>query len=183
MSKIALSSNALGTGTLTIASPNTNTDRTLTLPDNTGTLLSTTSTSVLPKGIPAFYAAGAATTLVTNVITKLLGATVVFDTNSCYNSALTRFTPNVAGYYQFDFSAQYTGAAYTSFLSAMMGKNGTFGEVAVNHNLTTYMTITGSRLLYMNGTTDYVEPALNQQSGVNQTANLIYFSGFLVRAD
>jgi len=38
MSKITLSGNASGTGTLTIAAPNTNTDRTLTLPDATGTV-------------------------------------------------------------------------------------------------------------------------------------------------
>jgi hypothetical protein len=36
MSKIALSGNASGTGTLTIAAPNTDSDRTLTLPDATG---------------------------------------------------------------------------------------------------------------------------------------------------
>jgi hypothetical protein len=39
MSKIALSPNASGTGTFTVASPNSNTDRTLTLPDATGTVL------------------------------------------------------------------------------------------------------------------------------------------------
>jgi hypothetical protein len=39
MSQVALSGNASGTGTFTIASPNSNTDRTLTLPDATGTLL------------------------------------------------------------------------------------------------------------------------------------------------
>lgn len=39
MSRVALSGNALGTGTFTIASPNSNTDRTLNLPDQTGTLL------------------------------------------------------------------------------------------------------------------------------------------------
>jgi hypothetical protein len=38
MSKIALSGNASGTGTLTIAAPNTNTDRTLDLPDAAGTI-------------------------------------------------------------------------------------------------------------------------------------------------
>lgn len=41
MSKVSLAGNASGTGIFTIASPNSNTDRTLTLPDNTGTLLST----------------------------------------------------------------------------------------------------------------------------------------------
>jgi hypothetical protein len=38
MSRITLAPNASGTGTLTIAAPNTNTDRTLTLPDATGTV-------------------------------------------------------------------------------------------------------------------------------------------------
>jgi hypothetical protein len=38
MSKIALSGNASGTGTFTIASPNSNTDRTLNLPDAGGTV-------------------------------------------------------------------------------------------------------------------------------------------------
>ena len=39
MSKIALEPNASGTGTFTIASPNSNTSRTLTLPDAAGELL------------------------------------------------------------------------------------------------------------------------------------------------
>ena len=39
MSKVALSGNASGTGTFTIKSPNSNTDRTLSLPDSTGTVL------------------------------------------------------------------------------------------------------------------------------------------------
>jgi hypothetical protein len=43
MSLVAISGNASGTGTLTIAAPNTNSDFTLTLPENTGTLISTKS--------------------------------------------------------------------------------------------------------------------------------------------
>jgi len=39
MSKISLTPNASGTGTFTIASPNSNTNRTLTLPDADGALL------------------------------------------------------------------------------------------------------------------------------------------------
>jgi hypothetical protein len=46
MSKIALSPNASGTGTLTIAAPDTSTNRTLTLPDESGTVL--TSGAALP---------------------------------------------------------------------------------------------------------------------------------------
>ena len=38
MSKVKIQSNPSGTGTLTIAAPNTNTDRTLDLPDSSGAL-------------------------------------------------------------------------------------------------------------------------------------------------
>jgi hypothetical protein len=41
MSKIALTPNASGSGTFTIAAPNSNTDRTLTLPDSAGTIATT----------------------------------------------------------------------------------------------------------------------------------------------
>ena len=44
MSKIALNSNASGTGVFTIASPNSDTDRTLSLPDQSGTVALTANT-------------------------------------------------------------------------------------------------------------------------------------------
>jgi hypothetical protein len=47
MSKIALSGNASGTGTLTIAAPNTNSNYTLTIPGETGTLLTSASSPTL----------------------------------------------------------------------------------------------------------------------------------------
>lgn len=47
MSKISLSPNASGTGTFTIASPNSNTDRTLTLPDSTGTVVVTSGAQTI----------------------------------------------------------------------------------------------------------------------------------------
>jgi hypothetical protein len=47
MSKVKIEGNASGTGTFTIAAPNSNTDRTLTLPDEAGTVL--TSASDIPS--------------------------------------------------------------------------------------------------------------------------------------
>lgn len=47
MSKVKIEGNASGTGTFTIASPNSNTDRTLTLPDAAGEIV-TASGGVLP---------------------------------------------------------------------------------------------------------------------------------------
>jgi hypothetical protein len=50
MSKVAITGNVSGTGTLTIAAPNTNTDYTLTLPTNTGTILTNATTTGFPAG-------------------------------------------------------------------------------------------------------------------------------------
>lgn len=43
MSKVSIAGNASGSATFTIAAPATNTDRTLTLPDNSGTVLTSAS--------------------------------------------------------------------------------------------------------------------------------------------
>jgi len=52
MSLVKISGNASGTGTLTIAAPNTNTDYTLTLPTNTGTIV-TSASSIAASQLPA----------------------------------------------------------------------------------------------------------------------------------
>jgi hypothetical protein len=51
MSKVSLAGNASGTGIFTIASPNSNTDRTLTLPDNTGTILTSATNLAGQTGV------------------------------------------------------------------------------------------------------------------------------------
>lgn len=50
MSQVRVSGNASGTGILTVTSPNTNSNYTLTLPAQTGTLLSNASTTGFPAG-------------------------------------------------------------------------------------------------------------------------------------
>lgn len=60
MSKIALTPNPAGTGTLTIAAPSTNVDRTITLPDASGTILA--------SGAPAASVDNVVTTKVPVVI-------------------------------------------------------------------------------------------------------------------
>jgi hypothetical protein len=52
MSSIKLSPNASGTGIFTVAAPNSNTDRTLTLPDSTGTILTNVAQSVPRSALP-----------------------------------------------------------------------------------------------------------------------------------
>jgi hypothetical protein len=65
MSKVSLSGNASGTGIFTIASPNSNTDRTLTLPDQTGTLLSSSAQGIPKSALP------------TGSVLQVVGATTV----------------------------------------------------------------------------------------------------------
>ena len=60
MSKVAIQGNASGTGTFTIESPATNTDRTLTLPDEAGTVLTSASNLAGLTGIPTASQSGKA---------------------------------------------------------------------------------------------------------------------------
>ena len=53
MSKVAIQGNASGTGVFTIASPATNTDRTLTLPDEAGTVLTSAGALSVNASAPA----------------------------------------------------------------------------------------------------------------------------------
>lgn len=62
MSKVSLAGNASGTGIFTIASPNSNTDRTLTLPNSSGTLLNNASTAGFPAGSVLQVVSAATTT-------------------------------------------------------------------------------------------------------------------------
>ena len=55
MSSIAVTASATGTGVVSLVAPVTNTNRTITLPDVTGTVL-TTATAGVPINGPAFSA-------------------------------------------------------------------------------------------------------------------------------
>ena len=53
MAKVKIQGHASGTGVLTVTAPNTNTDRTITLPDSSGTLATTGDT--VPSGVIAMW--------------------------------------------------------------------------------------------------------------------------------
>ena len=76
MSSIKLESNASGTGIFTIQSPSSNTNRTISLPDNTGTVLTSATTTGFPAGsvlqvVGATYATESSTTSTSYVSTGL----------------------------------------------------------------------------------------------------------------
>ena len=184
MSKIALSGNASGTGTFTIASPNSNSDRTLNLPDNSGTVL-TTATPGVPVNGPAFsaYQSTQQTALSADTATKLLFQTEEFDTNSNYDTSTSRFTPTVAGYYQVN--AAWTAATSYAYGQIQVHKNGaTYKHGDANGIGNTSNIWTASALVYLNGSTDYVEiygsTSVSQQTSAS--APLTYFQAAMVRA-
>ena len=53
MAKVKIQGHASGTGILTVTAPNTSTDRTITLPDATGTLLNSDGSAASLTAIPA----------------------------------------------------------------------------------------------------------------------------------
>jgi hypothetical protein len=71
MSLVQISGNVSGTGTLTIAAPNTNSNYTLTLPTNTGTLLSTKSAGTVLQVVQGTTNTQSSTTSTTLVTTGL----------------------------------------------------------------------------------------------------------------
>jgi len=180
MSLVKVSGNANGTGTLTIAAPNTNSDYTLTLPANSGTLISTASTFAGTG--PAFSAyLSTAQTLTGATVTKIQLDTENFDTASCFNNTGSTvggipaysFLPNVAGYYQVNLLVGGTAATTITYAGGLIVKNGTaYTRVLVPGFSAANADSSNSVVIYMNGTTDYLEfSAQINGTGTLQVAN------------
>ena len=144
---------------------------------------------VAANAAPAFSAYMSATQSISNVTaTKLVFNTENFDTNSNYDTSTYRFTPTVAGYYQF--SARIaTPASGTGITYIYIGKNNdtSIGLNSSAGNNTNGLTVSTSGLLYMNGTTDYVEAFTYQSTGGTATmgstsSGYANFQGVLVRS-
>lgn len=133
---------------------------------------------------------GAAQTLTSAVWTKVAFDTESVDSHNCYNTSLYRFTPTVAGYYQFTLQLT-SGAGNIQAVQAGLYKNGSQVAYHVNYLISvTYgddLTAIITKLIYMNGTTDYVEPyglVVDSSAGSDSLFGGLYchFEGFLARA-
>jgi hypothetical protein len=151
--------------------------------------------SYLASGVagtgPAFSATPSTTqTVTTATYTKVNLGTENFDTNN--NFASSRFTPTIAGYYQLNASVYIavTGGN-PSYIWSIIYKN---GAAAIYGNLNTTVGAgsgtdgigISSGLLYMNGTTDYVESYIYAAASagtinVSGAGTFTVFSGFLAR--
>jgi hypothetical protein len=144
-----------------------------------------TITGVPEIGGPAFAAYQSVAQSFPNAsTTKVTLNAEEFDTANAFDAVTnSRFQPTVPGYYQF--SAGVAVATTPTTVIAMLFKNGTEWRRGVQNNGNT----SGSHvsgLLFLNGTTDYVELWGYQSAGAAQNlavgANECYLSGFLARA-
>ena len=120
--------------------------------------------------------------------TKMALQTKEWDTASCYDNATNyRFTPNVAGYYQVSGGITPQGDCYAW---VAVYKNGSlwkyiFDSYNASASGTNVRKAFGSCMVYLNGTTDYIELYATIGSSENiQGANnaLTYFQAFLARS-
>jgi hypothetical protein len=178
MSLIAMQGGATGTGTVTLLAPVTNTNRTLTLPDATGTVL-TTATAGVPVNGPAFSAYRSGTQAYTsNTFTKIQLNTESFDTNSCYDSVTNyRFTPTVAGYYLCTGQIQTSAGTYVETDIYKNGVSNGYSQINSAWGIPT------TQLIYLNGSTDYIELyGFVTTSGNIQSGSATYFHASMVRS-
>jgi hypothetical protein len=128
---------------------------------------------------PAFRAyASSETTITNNTAQKVTLATEEWDTANCFASS--RFTPNVAGYYQVNYGIRMPSATNVQVSLYKNGSQVSMGSLVGSFNST------GSDLVYLNGTTDYIELFAYHFTGgsaaVAITSTGTFMSGFLARA-
>lgn len=142
--------------------------------------------NVVGKGA-LFAASGVGSvSLSSNAYGKITNLTnEVYDTNNWYSGS--RFTPQVAGWYQISGTLNGTASAGFALAEAHIFKNGagvgpmgTLAFIAAGYNSATSSV---SCLVYLNGSTDYVELYGRVVGSSNpEVTTITYFEGILVRA-
>lgn len=107
---------------------------------------------------PSFgvYGSAAQNGIANNTFVKAALNTEVWDTDSCYDTTLYRFTPNKSGYYQINSMVRRTVSTPCDAIISVF-KNGTryndthYSDGPVNFQANSAV------LVYLNGTTDYIE--------------------------
>ena len=141
--------------------------------------------------IPAFSAYKTSTqTFSSSTWTKVTFQAEEYDTSSAYDNATNyRFQPQIAGYYQVNAQIDiYAGGSSITNTLIAIYKNGTgdkrgYGAAATSTE--TYAPV--SAMIYLNGTTDYLEVYVNATSGgtlgvYSGAPATSYFQAFLAKA-
>jgi hypothetical protein len=105
------------------------------------------------------YRASSDQTITINTATKIQFNAEDWDTDSCFDSTTNyRFTANKAGYYQFNVTVAYDTSGAVNRNELYFYKNGANNiRVLDDSTPSAYGTMSGSAIINLNGTTDYVE--------------------------
>ena len=139
---------------------------------------------------PAFYAGTSATFSASNATwTKVPLNTELFDTNNNFDATTNyRFTPTIAGYYQFSAALFVAGAGSGGCIFSIRKNGSTYYRICtLTNSLAVNQQTSGAILLYANGSTDYFELFCYQTSGGtltmgNGATDINYMTGHLARA-
>ena len=178
MSSVVISGDT--SGAITLAAPSVAGTNTITLPAATGT-------AMVSGNMPAFraYKSTDQTGLSSNTLTKVTFDTVVYDTNSNYSTANSRFTPTVAGYYMVNAQIVPVATAMTNQQFAIY-KTGSENANIYYRSTVSDFAFQNSALVVMNGSTDYIEiyTKITGASGIYVASGVsnCWFSAVLVRA-
>jgi hypothetical protein len=174
-----------------LVTPALGTPSALVLTNATGLPQAGLASGVAGNG-PAFraYVLGSSTTGFSNgTWTKITLNGETFDTANCFDSTTNyRFTPTVAGYYQINagVGSNWSGTQWGHF-EIQIYKNGT-GVVVAEENTATvnYPTLMLSDIIYLNGSSDYLELYVYATAGTSPTyvqgSTKTWMSGCLVRS-
>jgi hypothetical protein len=130
-----------------------------TLPTSGGniTLPAVAGTAMVSGNMPAFSAYLSSTQAVSaGTNTKIQCNTKEYDTANCYSTSTYTFTPNVAGYYQVN-TALSTDTSSTATVIKIYKNNSISKALVVQANNGITCTWSLAAMVYMNGTTDYLE--------------------------
>jgi hypothetical protein len=173
-------------GSVTLSPPAVAGTQTVTLPAATGTVM-------VSGNMPAFsaYAASVSQSITSGTTTKVQFPSERFDTANCFDSTTNyRFTPNVAGYYQVNYVVRNISGNPVTLISFLYKNGSSYSVGYQNQGFTTrtiYADVGGSDLVYMNGSTDYLEVYFYSDGSSPSLSDttlpyVSYFSGSLVRA-
>jgi hypothetical protein len=136
---------------------------------------------------PAFSAyQSSAQTLSATTYTKINFQTEEWDTANCFDSTTNmRFTPNVAGYYQVN--GGISSATSATGIIVNLYKNGSSHRILYFNGFGGFSNSNGgfgSAVVYMNGSTDYVElyGYFTTGQAVSTGINTAYFQASMVRS-
>jgi hypothetical protein len=121
-----------------------------------------------------------------NTWTKIQFNAETFDTDSCFDSTTNyRFTPTKAGYYEIVLAGYVQQTEGNKTCAVGIYKNGTL-YARTMQVMDTEPAGSGSDIVYLNGTTDYVEGYVFSESGTSRqiynASSASYFSGVWIRS-